>query len=108
MPTARRATPRCCCLVGGEQRLLAHQRDLLAQPPELGVDQLAAALGVGMRRAARRDDFDLLLEAAAQLVVRCRAAEALAAAPLLLLELAALALGDVDHFGRTKRAPPAA
>ena len=73
--------------VGGEQRLLAHQGDLLAQALELGVDQLAPLAGVGMRRAPRLDDGELLLEAAAQLGVGILALEACGQALRLLVEL---------------------
>ena len=52
-----------------------------------------------MRGVARLDDFELLLEAAAQLVVGVAGREPLAAAPFLLVELLALAVGDRDDFG---------
>ena len=86
-------------LVGREQRLLAHERDLLAQPFELGVDQLAAALRIGVRGAARADHLELLLEAALQLVVGVAALQPRRSSrALLLVEVALLALRRRDHL----------
>ena len=66
---------------------------------ELGVDQLAAPLGVAMRVLARVDDLELLLEAAAQFLVGIAGRQAIAATPFLLVERLALAIGHRDDFG---------
>jgi hypothetical protein len=85
-------------LVGREQRLLAHERDLLAQALELRIEQLAPPIGVRMRCAARAYDFELLLETALQIFILLRTAQALDDAPFLLFEIAMLAAGGSDDL----------
>lgn len=81
-----------------EQRLLTHERHLLPQSLDLRIDQLATMLRVYMSSTPRAQNFELLFEAALQLIAHRIIRQPIDNPPLLLLKRTFLQIRRRNHL----------